>query len=74
MLGTQFVWSFSLFYGLFNFLINVDFLDPCQYGEDLGARSSITVDENDGVQSKDFDLQENWKMWFGGCQRSINYG
>ncbi len=62
MLGTQFVWSFSLFYGLFNFLINVDFLDPCQYGEDLGARSSITVDENDGVQSKDFDLQENWKM------------
>lgn len=75
MLGTQFVWSLSLFYGLFNFLINVEFLNPCQYGEDLGALLSIEVDENyNGVQYKDFDLAKNWKMWFGGCQRSISYG
>jgi hypothetical protein len=40
----------------------VDFLDPCQYGEDLEALSSINVDENDGVQYKDFDLEENGKM------------
>ncbi len=49
-------------YGLFNFLINVDFLDPCQYGEDLGGLLSIEVDENDGVQYKDIHLKENWKI------------
>ncbi len=59
---------------MFNFLFNVDFLDPCQYGEDLEALSSINVDENDGVQYKDFDLEENGKMWFGDCQRRISYG
>jgi len=40
----------------------VDFLNPCQYGKNLGALSSTEVDENDGVQYKDFDLKENWKM------------
>ncbi len=47
------------FNGLFNFLINVYFLDPCQYGKDLGALSSPKVDEIDGVQYKYFDLKEN---------------
>ncbi len=47
------------FYGLFNFLVTVDFLYQCQYGEDLGALLNIEVDENDGVQYKDFDLKEN---------------
>jgi hypothetical protein len=38
----------------------VDFLNPCQYGEYLGALSSIEVDENyNGVQYKHFDLVEN---------------
>ncbi len=50
------------------------FLNPCQYGKDLGALSSTEVDENDGVQYKDFNLEENWKMWFGGCQKSISFG
>jgi hypothetical protein len=37
----------------------VYFLDPCQYGKDLGALSSPKVDEIDGVQYKYFDLKEN---------------
>ncbi len=27
----------------------MDILNPCQYGEDLGALLNIEVDENDGV-------------------------